>query len=234
VNKRARNRLIGVTAIILIAVGAIIYGTSTGPGGGSYAKSVADVVKDQTLVGKRIQVTGPVVAASWNKKTNPMVFAISDATAGESAGTLKVSYNGGVPTTFGDGTVAIITGTLGKDGTVKADTLLTKCPTKYESAAKTASALTVDALLAEKAKVIDKPTEVSGYIVAGSVKDATAPVRFLIATKPGSAAELPIVWDKALSAEFKDGANVLIRGNLSVDGKYTATNVAISKPTSAQ
>jgi cytochrome c-type biogenesis protein CcmE len=233
VNKRARNRLIGVTAIILIAIGAIIYGSQTGPGGGSYSKSVADVVKDQTLVGKRVQVTGPVVAASWNKKTNPMVFSISDA-AGESAGVLKVSYNGGVPTTFGDGTVAIVTGTLAKDGTVNADTLLTKCPTKYESAAKTANIPTVDALLAEKAKVTDKPTEVAGFIAAGSMKDASAPVRFLITTKPGTGEQLPIVWDKALSAEFKDGAKVVIAGKLGADGKYTATSVSISKQTAAQ
>jgi cytochrome c-type biogenesis protein CcmE len=231
VNKRARNRLIGVTAIILVAVGAIIYGSQTGPGGGSYSKTVAEVVKDSALVGKRVQVSGPVVAASWNKQTNPMVFTIADATRGETAGTLKVTYNGGVPTTFGDGTVAIVTGTLEKGGTLKADTLLTKCPSKYQAAT---NIPTVDQLLSQKATVTDKPTEVTGYVVAGSVKDPTAPVRFLITAKPGAGAQLPIVWDKALSAELKDGASVVIAGKLGADGKYTATSVSISKAPAAQ
>lgn len=235
-NKRARNRLIGVTAIILIAVAAIIYGTQTGPGGGSYSRKVSEVVKDQAnLSGKRVQVNGPVVAGSWNKKTNPMVFAIADEGAAADAATIKVSYNGGVPTTFGDGTVAIVTGTLEKDGTIKADTLLTKCPSKYAEA-KAADAPGVKAVLTDKAKYVGKPTEVQGYVAKGSIKDATAEVRFMLAESADGAASsvLPVIWGGAMSAEIVDGTHLLVTGKLGADGKYTATGVSVIKKTAAQ
>lgn len=241
-NKRARNRLIGVTAIILIAVAAIIYGTQTGPGGGSYSRKVSEVIKDQAnLTGKRVQVNGPVVAGSWDKKTNPMVFAITDEGGAASATSIKVSYNGGVPTTFGDGTVAIVTGTLEKDGTIKADTLLTKCPSKY-AAASAADAPSVTTVVTDTKKYVGKPTEVQGYIAKGSIKDATAQVRFTLIdgdnTKNpnGSAsyAGLPVIWGGAMSAEIVDGTHVLVTGKLGADGKYTATAVSVIKATAAQ
>jgi cytochrome c-type biogenesis protein CcmE len=57
-----------------------------------------------------------------------MKFTIQDEKATPGSATIKVVYNGGVPTTFGDGTVAIVTGTLKQGGVVEAQTLLTKCP----------------------------------------------------------------------------------------------------------
>jgi cytochrome c-type biogenesis protein CcmE len=134
VNKRARNRLIGVTAIIIIAVAAIIYGTQMSGAGGSFARTPSQLAAETKLIGQRVSVTGPVVGGSWDKQTNPMKFTIQDEKAKPGSATIKVVYNGGVPTTFSDGTVAIVTGTLREGGLVEAQTLLTKCPSKYESA----------------------------------------------------------------------------------------------------
>ena len=39
-----------------------------------------------------------------------------------------------MPATFGDGVVAIVTGKLDDDGTITATDMITKCPSKYESA----------------------------------------------------------------------------------------------------
>ena len=74
VNKRARNRLIGVTVIILLVAIPILYTLMIS--GGAYVQTVSDVSANSTLVGSRVKVTCSVVAWSWDKKTNPMVFRI--------------------------------------------------------------------------------------------------------------------------------------------------------------
>lgn len=47
---------------------------------------------------------------------------------------LTVKYNGIVPDTFKEGVIAISDGILGKDGVFVADTVMAKCPSKYEAA----------------------------------------------------------------------------------------------------
>jgi cytochrome c-type biogenesis protein CcmE len=227
VNKRARNRLIGVTAIILIALVAIIYSVTTG-GGSSKNTTVAVAATDASLVGKYVQVAGTVVAGSWDKKTNPMKFTIADEKAGTTAPTMKVVYNGTVPTTFGDGTPTIITGKVGADKTIAATTLITKCPSKYQSAT---GALPVADLLAKKAAVTGQPSEVTGYVVKGSVKAAGEPVRFVIGSTATGGETLPIHFEAGLPQGVTDGAKVVVGGSLGTDGTYTATSVAIDSAT---
>ena len=226
-NKRARNRLIGVTAIILIAIGAIIFG-STSMGGSSKNTTVAVAATDAALVGKYVQVAGTVVAGSWDKKTNPMQFTIADEKADANAPTIKVVYNGTVPTTFGDGTPTIITGKVTKDKTIDAQTLITKCPSKYQSAT---GALPVADLLAKKDSVTGQPSEVTGYVVTGSVKAAGEPVRFVIGATASGGATLPIHFEAGLPQGVTDGAKVVIGGSLGADGTYTATSVALDSAT---
>ena len=221
-NKRARNRLIGVTVIIMIAIGAIIFGTAGV--GSSKNTTVAVAATDASLVGKQVQVAGTVVTDSWDKKTNPMKFALADEKADVNAPTIKVVYNGTVPTTFGNGTPTIVTGKLTADKTINASTLITKCPSKYSSAT---GALPVADLLAKKDAVMGKSSEVTGYVVAGSVKAAGAPVRFVIASTATGGATLPIHFEAGLPQGITDGAKVVIGGSLAADGTYTATSVAL-------
>ena len=143
-NKRARNRLVGVTAIVLMLVGVILY--TTMQSNGAYSKSVDEVIKDKSLVGKRVRVSGSVVPGSWDKGSNPMLFAIKAENGGQ-GGVLKVSYEGAAPNTFGDGVVAIVTGELKSDGSIVSSDMITKCPSKYESAT---GAMTVANLIADK------------------------------------------------------------------------------------
>lgn len=49
---------------------------------------------------------------------------------------IKVSYKGIVPDTFKEGVLAIADGSLDKNGVFTADTVLAKCPSKYEAAQK--------------------------------------------------------------------------------------------------
>ena len=73
-NKRARIRLIGVTAIVLIGVGAILLGA--GSKDGAYYRQVSEIVEDESVQGERVQVGGEVVAGSWDQQSNPMRFEI--------------------------------------------------------------------------------------------------------------------------------------------------------------
>jgi cytochrome c-type biogenesis protein CcmE len=224
VNKRARVRLIGVTAVILIAVAAMVY--YTGGKQGAYEGDLAAVAKDASLVGKQVKVGGAVVAGSWDKKSNPMRFAIRGEKDTSATGpTLNVIYTGNVPATFGDGVVAIVTGKLDANGTVTATDMITKCPSKYESAT---GATPVADLMGRGQSMEGKPVRVTGYVKAGSLAPAGASGdRFIVAANPdGSGTVVAVTYSGVLPDGIKDGSQVVMGGALE-QGKFVATSVAL-------
>jgi cytochrome c-type biogenesis protein CcmE len=224
VNKRARNRLIGVTVIVLAIIAAIFFGLN--PNGPAYFKTVSEIAKDPSLVGKRVQVGGPVVSGSWDTKTRPMKFAIQDenATGGP---TLKVVYAGAVPNTFGDGVVAIVTGQLKAGNVLDATELVTKCPEKGSVDRTKAMALTD--LLAKKTTLTGKPVQVVGFVAAGSFVPPGSDVRFKAQTAPAGGDSMPVKFDGAVPVGFKDGIEVALGGALSPSGVFNATSVSLVK-----
>lgn len=226
-NSRARNRLIGVTGIILIVIAAIFFGSNRNAG--AYYKTVAEISKDPSLVGKQVYVGGPVVQGSWNKKTRPMTFSIVDTTSpsgGPVGPQLKVIYGGNIPQTFGDGVTAIVKGQLGSDGVVNATELTTKCPEKSEESR---GAMTVDSVEKLAKDIANKPLGVAGVVVPGSLvgADASGP-RFYIQTKDGKV-KAPVVFAGGMPAGFADGAPIVVNGVVDASGTLTATSVALSK-----
>jgi len=219
-NKRARNRLIGVTAIILI-VAAVLLVTLL-PSGGSYEQKVADVANDTKLVGTRVKVTGAVVAGSWDKKTNPMVFKIREQ--GSTSGPeVKVVYNGSAPNTFGSDTIAILTGTVSQQGVIEANEMLTKCPSKYETKS---DAATVAGMLAAPS---DTPMRVTGFLKPGSLKDASSADRFVLAASvEGTGASVPVSFGGTMPDGTKDGVDLVVFGKLE-NGTFVATDVSLAK-----
>jgi cytochrome c-type biogenesis protein CcmE len=224
VNKRARTRLIGVTAIILIAIAAIILGA--GSKQGAYYKTVKDVTSDEKLVGERVRVGGAVVAGSWDKKSNPMRFAIREEGDESASGpTIKVVYNGTVPSTFGDGVVAIVTGELSQDGTIDSNDMITKCPSKYQSAT---GALTVESLTGGD-DLAGKSIKVTGY-VTGEILPPGGDVRFVIANTADSGDKtLSVFYDGAIPQGMEAGSQVVLGGSLDENGTFDAVSVAISE-----
>lgn len=218
-NKRARNRLIGVTAIILILAAVLL--VTLLPSGGSYAQTVKQIAEDSKLVGTRVKVTGTVVPDSWDKKTNPMVFKIRDEGA-SSGPEVQVVYNGSAPNTFGNDTVAILTGTVSKQGVVDANEMLTKCPSKYQTKS---DAATVKQLLAAPTGA---PMRVTGFLKAGSLKDASAAQRFtLVSAADGSGDSVPVAFSGTMPAGTKDGVELVVFGKLG-GGIFTATDVSLA------
>lgn len=225
-NKRARTRLIGVTAVILIAVATVV--VLSGNAKGAYSSTVADVTKDSDLVGERVKVSGSVVPASWDKQSDPMKFVIRDEKDEAGTGpTVKVVYTGGVPSTFGDGVVAIVTGELAADGTVNANEMITKCPSKYESAE---GAMPVADLLGRGAAMEGKTVRTTGYVKPGSLGAASDDPRFVVTEKAdGTGASVPVSFTGVLPSGMADGVQVVMTGAVEADGKFVATNLALEQ-----
>ncbi|MDY0341478.1 MAG: cytochrome c maturation protein CcmE [Coriobacteriia bacterium] len=223
-NKRAKQRLIGVTILIFVAVGALIL-FSDFSGGTATKTSVAQALTEDDLVGSQVEVSGEVVAGSWVSGANPFVFEIEDSTDPES-GRLRVVWNEVIPGSFGDGTTAIVTGVLEDDRTINAKYLVTKCPSKYESAA---GALTVNDTLSRPDELSGITLKVTGFVVNGSIGAPGEMPRFRIADDATSDNTLDVVWGGGLSDEFVDGAKVVITGSVEEGDVFQCTDVALDQ-----
>jgi len=98
---------------------------------GAYYMTV-DELYDQgtTIYGQRVRVNGDVVEGTedWDANNVVLRFSISD----ESGGILPIVFFGPRPDNFQRAASAIIEGELMPDGTFQAETLLLKCPSRYE------------------------------------------------------------------------------------------------------
>ena len=206
----------GVIVIVLVCLLAFI-------GSGTNAKpmSVADAASGGAT-GQRVEVTGNVVADSYDINGDILTFAIADTD--DPTAELKVSYDRGVSATFGAGVTAICTGTIRDDGVLECSELVTKCPSKYESRT---DALGVAKLLGYGDAIYGNTVKIQGTVVSGTLKDATADVRFTLADADDAATTIPVKFDGALSDEVTDGASVVLQGSLDEDGTFTATDVSL-------
>jgi cytochrome c-type biogenesis protein CcmE len=120
--------IIGGTLILGLIVVLIVQATVAT---GAYFMTVSEVqAAGPDLIGKRVRVSGPVVENSeeWNAQEITLKFAIRD----ENGAQLPIVFYGPRPDNFARAASAIIEGQLQPDGTFKADTLLLKCPSRYE------------------------------------------------------------------------------------------------------
>ena len=225
-NKRARMRLIGVTAIILIVITVLVL--TLGNKQVAAFSTISQIAKGGTKAGDRVKVGGAVVAGSWNKESNPMKFTIKEETDTQGTGpTLKVVYTGTAPNTFGDGVVAIVTGEIDKDGVVQANEMITKCPSKYSSAV---GAIPVSELNKGQSMVGKANLQVSGYVKPGSLGAATAAQRFFLAGKAdGTGDSIAVKFTGGLPDTVKDGKQVIVTGTLGTDNVFTASSVALAQ-----
>lgn len=223
-NKRAKQRLIGVTILIFVAVGALIM--FAGFSGGTATKaSVAEVLADESLVGKQVEVSGQVVAGSWVSGVSPFVFEIEDSSDPD-AGRVRIVWDDVVPGSFGDGTTATVTGVLGDDGSIEAKYLVTQCPSKYESAT---GALTVNDTINRRDELQGVTVKVTGFVVDGSIATAGSAVRFQLADDAAAGDGLPVAWGGGLPDGFVDGAKAVVTGSIGTDGVFQCTEVAFDQ-----
>ena len=114
-----------------------------------YYYEVGEVQAAAASTDGRIRVSGDVVEGSIAKddKARVIRFAIratnADGEEGDGPGgpassspneSIPVVYAGTVPDIFREGIQVVVEGKMGSDGTFEAETLLAKCPSKYQEA----------------------------------------------------------------------------------------------------
>ena len=93
--------------------------------------------RDTDLIGQRIKLAGKVFPGSVREVEGLRliefeVYEPSGEDPPSAASRRRVRYRGIVPDTFKDEADVVLEGVTGKDGMFVADTLLAKCPSKYE------------------------------------------------------------------------------------------------------
>ena len=100
-----------------------------------YYLTVSELEARETeFVNKRIKLAGKVTPGSIRKNPGRTVeFQIWEPLEGEAFSARRsVVYAGIVPDTFRDEADVVLEGEVGADGLFRAETLLAKCPSKYE------------------------------------------------------------------------------------------------------
>jgi cytochrome c-type biogenesis protein CcmE len=120
--------MIGGLLIIALIVGLIVQATMAT---GAYYLTVSELqARVPAIYGERVRVSGTVVddSENWNAREITLRFAISDDTGTE----LPIVFYGPRPDNFQRAASAIVEGQMLSDGSFQADTLLLKCPSRYE------------------------------------------------------------------------------------------------------
>ena len=216
-NTKTKRRLIVVTGVIVVVLAIVLAGAAK-------TISVAEALSG-SYDSDRIQVSGNVVDNSFATEDNVLTFDIFDPEGDESQ-TLRVRYEGAASSTFGNGVTAICTGRLSTSNGVElvASELVTKCPSKYESAT---DALTVSRMLEYGDSIVDTTVKLTGTVVEGTLTAAgSGEPRFMLADGADASVQVPIEFDGALPDGIVDGTSVVITGSLSASGSFVATDVA--------
>ena len=208
----------GIIVIVIIVVAAIV-------AGGTAAKTltVAEAATGD-YAGDKVQVAGNVVTGSFTIEVGQAVFSIYDPDDG-TASKLAVRYEGAVSSTFGNEVSAIVTGRMDDSGVLQATELVTKCPSKYESGV---DALSVAQAIDYGEKIYDKPVKILAFLAPGSLTTPGQAVRFALVDDASSTVFLQVHYDGAIPDAVTDGTQLVVTGNMTADGIYHATDVAIA------
>lgn len=138
----------------LIVVAGIILAITSLRGNAQYYLTIDELLVDPALAGQAVRISGVVLGDTiqYDPSTDSLSFtvasipsdnatiekmgglaaALHQAATDPNAKHLNVVYHGSRPDLLKDEAQAIMTGTLGADGTFSATELLLKCPTRYE------------------------------------------------------------------------------------------------------
>jgi cytochrome c-type biogenesis protein CcmE len=118
--------------IILAAVGYLIYANTQS--NAVYDMTVSELRQCASCLGQAVRVEGTVQQGSieHDDTMQQLTFVISDGKQ-----SLPVAYSGVVPDIFNVGIQVVIEGRYTGQGTFQAQTLLTKCPSKFTVATPT-------------------------------------------------------------------------------------------------
>jgi cytochrome c-type biogenesis protein CcmE len=126
--KRKIRLVVALSAAVLLA-SALVY---TSFSAATEASTPSQLLKGSTSSSRSVELTGKVAAGSVNRSGDTLRFAVRDRNGRGPA--LPVVYTGVVPDPFRVGREVIVTGKL-RDGTFvgERDSLVTKCPSKFQA-----------------------------------------------------------------------------------------------------
>ena len=125
---KGKTKFIVAILIIALTVGYLVYGGVKDTM--VYYLTVQELkAQVPTVYDTRVRVSGTVLPGTIIKGNDgSLEFQITDGTDN-----VDVYYEGIIPDIFADDVEAVVEGVYAKNDVFKADTLLAKCPTKYES-----------------------------------------------------------------------------------------------------
>lgn len=134
-------------ALVAAALGYLVYaGTKDNL---VYYYEVDEVQAAAAKTGGKIRISGDVVEGSIvrDEEAREIRFSIRRSTMGAAqeetvaptGGSIPVAYAGTVPDIFREGIQVVVEGRMRENGTFEAETLLAKCPSKYQEAGQLSS-----------------------------------------------------------------------------------------------
>ena len=130
--KRRIRLVVALSAAVLLAAALVFTSFNTSSEAVDPGRLMSSAV-----AGKSYELTGKVADGSISRDGSTMEFRVKDR---EGSASVPVSYTGAVPDPFREGREVIIT--VSKQGETfvgEKDSLVTKCPSKYEAADETPS-----------------------------------------------------------------------------------------------
>jgi cytochrome c-type biogenesis protein CcmE len=126
--RKRRFRLVAALTAALVLAGGLVY---TSFSAGSPAKTPSELLASAEPGGS-YKLTGKVVEGSIRHEGDTLLFSVRDR---DGTTSVPVSYTGSVPDPFREGREIIVTVSRGAGDTFVAekDSLVTKCPSKFEA-----------------------------------------------------------------------------------------------------
>jgi cytochrome c-type biogenesis protein CcmE len=130
VDRRTAWKIVASVVVVVGAIGSLLYASMKEEI--QLWKSPDEVAQAPTAFrGKRLNVGGKVLSLTADRASLQYQFEIESPPPRPHA-VVKARYHGLVPDTFKPGGEVVATGKIGDDGVLVAETIMAKCPSKYE------------------------------------------------------------------------------------------------------
>ena len=128
----SKNRRFVIGASIIVAAVAYLVYTGIRETSVYYLTIDEFLSRREAVAGEGVRVAGRVASDSmrWNAGTLDLGFRLANF---ENTDGVDVRYTGVLPDMFAEGRDVIVEGTYAREGVFHATTLMTSCPSKYES-----------------------------------------------------------------------------------------------------
>ena len=126
-----KNLIIGI--LIILVSGIFLFFSIYNNPGTSYYFTVPELkTRMDEIQGKNFRVTGVLLPQSLSKGSDPLMnsFRIGDKNSKDE---LEIEYRGILPDAFKEGQELVVVGKMKNERVFNANTIISKCPSKYQA-----------------------------------------------------------------------------------------------------